>query len=49
MGSRPVRIGNAADVIENGWSEQRHAYTTAYGSTDIDAAIALADSTANGS
>ena len=36
---RPLRHQIAADVIENGWSEQRHSYTTAYGSTDIDAAL----------
>ena len=36
---RPLRHQIAADVIENGWSEQRHSYTTAYGSDDLDAAL----------
>lgn len=35
----PLRHQIAADVIENGWSEQRHSYTTAYGSTDVDASL----------
>ena len=36
---RPLRHQIAADVIENGWNEQRHSYTTAYGSTDVDASL----------
>ena len=35
----PLRHRIAADVIENGWSEARQSYTTAYGSTDIDASL----------
>ncbi|WP_419918341.1 trehalose-phosphatase [Candidatus Poriferisocius sp.] len=35
----PLRHRIAADVIENGWSEQRRSYTSAYGSTDIDAGL----------
>ncbi len=35
----PLRHQIAADVVENGWSEQRHSYTTAYGSTDLDASL----------
>ena len=36
---RPLRHQIAADVVESGWSEQRRSYTTAYGSTDVDAAL----------
>ncbi|WP_419924236.1 trehalose-phosphatase [Candidatus Poriferisocius sp.] len=36
---RPLRHQIAADVVENGWSEQRHSYTTAYGSDDLDASL----------
>ena len=35
----PLRHQIAADVVDNGWSEQRHSYTTAYGSTDLDASL----------
>ncbi len=35
----PLRHRIAADVIENGWSESRRSYTSAYGSTDIDAGL----------
>ena len=36
---RPLRHQIAADVVENGWSEHRHSYTTAYGSTELDASL----------
>ena len=36
---RPLRHQIAADVVENGWSEHRHSYTTAYGSDDLDASL----------
>ena len=36
---RPLRHQIAADVILNGWNEQRRSYTTAYGSTDLDASL----------
>ena len=36
---RPLRHQIAADVILNGWSEQRRSYTTAYGSDDLDASL----------
>lgn len=36
---RPLRHQIAADVILNGWSEQRCSYTTAYDSTDVDASL----------
>ncbi|MDE0238288.1 MAG: trehalose-phosphatase [bacterium] len=35
----PLRHQIAADVILNGWNEQRRSYTTAYGSTDLDASL----------
>lgn len=35
----PLRHRIAADVILNGWNEQRRSYTTAYGSTDVDASL----------
>ena len=35
----PLRHRIAADVILNGWNEQRRSYTTAYGSTDMDASL----------
>ena len=35
----PLRHRIAADVILNGWNEQRRSYTTAYGSTDLDASL----------
>ena len=36
---RPLRHQIAADVVENGWSEHRRSYTTAYGSSDLDASL----------
>ncbi len=36
---RPLRHRIAADVVDNGWSDERRTYTTAYGSTDVDAAL----------
>ena len=35
----PLRHQIAADVILNGWNEQRRSYTTAYGSSDLDASL----------
>ncbi|MCY4194802.1 MAG: trehalose-phosphatase [bacterium] len=35
----PLRHEIAADVVENGWSERRGCFTTAYGSDDLDASL----------
>lgn len=36
---RPLRHRIAADVVENGWNEHRHSYTSAYGSDELDASL----------
>ena len=36
---RPLRHQIAADVVENGWNEHRHSYTSAYGSDELDASL----------
>jgi trehalose-phosphatase len=36
---RPLRHTIAADVVSNGWNPDVHAYTIAYGDTELDAAV----------